>query len=1139
MRAASFLPALCLSLVAASTDRPIRLPQDPCLSPDGRTAVFAWQGDVWSAPASGGDALRLTSHLADDAQPRISPDGKSVAFVSKRTGTDQVFLAPVQGGTPRQVTFDGNDKTLVGFTADGAHVLVIEGLDLNPHRVENRRLFKVSLKARTAPEMVFDSSCDTAVLSPDGTKVLFTRGRSEWSRKGFKTAAAFQIWLADLSGKTVTYKRLSADQPRFQNVHERWPMWAPDGKGYYFVSEADGTHDVYFRNLDGSGQRRVTKVNRDKSDDGVVFPSLSADGKTLLFRRRFDLMTADTATGKLQTLSLRATGDEVASPLEPRQDRAASTAAFTKDGKQMAFVAGDDLWVMDTVLKEPVRVTRTTAREGSLAFSADGKKLYFVSEAGGEADLYAVDCPREDGVWFLAKDFAVKQVTKDQAVEGGVKPDPTGRLVAFGRDRDLMVMKTDGTGAKKVVSSWSGVDYDWSPDGKWIVYATQDASFNNDIWVVPVDGSRPPFNLSRHPDNDMSPRWSPDGTRIAFVGRRDGEESDVYVVTLAKATEEETSRDRTLKQAMEALTKGSPRREAPAPAAPPKEAPKEGAAPEARPARREVKEVVIDFDGIHDRIHRIRLAGMERELVWSPDGTQLGFTHMGTTGMGDDEQRPGRPGTPTPAPTPTPRTPGAPTPATPAPSAATPSAPAGPAFYTVTFPDKLTPTQVTSPALSSPRWVEANTIVGLSAGVPASLTVNPAKTTPYAFTVHTVRDWREYRTQVFDQAWRHMRDGFYDGTHNNRDWEAVRAKYRPLAAEALGKKEFEALCNMMLGELNASHMGFSNAPEMLPVPPATALPAPKPLHLGLRFDPSTEGEGLKVASVIPKSPASKSRSLVKAGERLLAIDGTKVSRTTDLSELLTMPEARELDLTVADAAGVSRTVKLRPVASVSDLLYDEWVEANRAEVERQSGGKLGYLHIKGMDMPSFRQFEEDLYHAGFGKEGLIIDVRYNGGGSTADHVLTALTQPTHAITVPRYGTPGYPQDRMVYATWTKPIVMMCNEYSFSNAEIISHAVKTIGRGRVVGMRTAGGVISTGAAQLQDGSNLRMPTRGWYLRDTGEDMELNGCEPHIALWNQPGGPDLQLAAAVKALGEDVAKDKAKPRPRLVNGSELRK
>jgi tricorn protease len=128
---------------------------------------------------------------------------------------------------------------------------------------------------------------------------------------------------------------------------------------------------------------------------------------------------------------------------------------------------------------------------------------------------------------------------------------------------------------------------------------------------------------------------------------------------------------------------------------------------------------------------------------------------------------------------------------------------------------------------------------------------------------------------------------------------------------------------------------------------------------------------------------------------------------------------------------------------------------------------------------------------------------------------------------------------MVYATWTKPIVMMCNEYSFSNAEIISHAIKTIGRGRVVGMRTAGGVISTGAATMQDGSNLRMPTRGWYLRDTGEDMELNGCEPHIALWNQPGGPDLQLAAAVKALGEDVAKDKAKPRPRLVNGSELRK
>jgi len=210
------------------------------------------------------------------------------------------------------------------------------------------------------------------------------------------------------------------------------------------------------------------------------------------------------------------------------------------------------------------------------------------------------------------------------------------------------------------------------------------------------------------------------------------------------------------------------------------------------------------------------------------------------------------------------------------------------------------------------------------------------------------------------------------------------------------------------------------------------------------------------------------------------------------------------------------------------LLYDVWVENTRRAVENQSDGTLGYLHIRGMNTSSLRQMEEDLFHAGDGKEGLIIDVRNNGGGSTADHVMTMLSQPAHAITKSRGSEEGYPQDRKVYASWDKPIVLMCNEYSFSNAEILSHAVKQTGRGRLVGMRTGGGVISTGSVRLMDGSSVRMPGRGWDLISTGEDMELNGCEPDIAFWNAPGGEDLQLEVAVKTLLEDVATEHAKGR-----------
>jgi tricorn protease len=193
-----------------------------------------------------------------------------------------------------------------------------------------------------------------------------------------------------------------------------------------------------------------------------------------------------------------------------------------------------------------------------------------------------------------------------------------------------------------------------------------------------------------------------------------------------------------------------------------------------------------------------------------------------------------------------------------------------------------------------------------------------------------------------------------------------------------------------------------------------------------------------------------------------------------------------------------------------------------------------------MDMPSFRKFEEELYDAGAGKEGLVIDVRENGGGSTADHLLTALTQPRHAVAVPRGGGPGYPQDRTVYATWDKPIVVLCNQNSFSNAEIFSHAIKTLKRGKLVGVPTAGGVISTGGTAIMDVGFLRMPFRGWFVIDSGEDMERSGAVPDMVVWPAPGdaarGKDPQIEKAVEVLADEVKAWKERPQPKLKKASE---
>ncbi len=1122
MKLIASLSCLALASSLAAQDRTIRMPRYPQISPDGAHVAFAWRDDVWIAPSSGGDARRLTTHPGEDSRPVFSPDGTTIAFTSDRGGSTQIYTVPTSGGSPTQVTHDSHSKRLLGY-ANADELLVRMTTDRGFHYSESGRAFVIDVRGKKPKRMLFDAGIADAAIAKSGSKVLFTRGRSSWSRKGYQGAQAAQMWIWD---EQQGFQRHTGDRPAFQNVAEMNPMWAPDALGYYFVSDPDGTFDVYYRSFRDHQPKRITNVGKaDRSDDGVAFASLSADGKKLLYRRRFDLQLLDIESGVTTDVALRATGDASTHSLERRTESGASAIAFTEDGKQMAFVAGEDVYVMDRILKEPVRVTNTPHRETSVAFSADGKRLFFVSDAGGEVDIWQATHEQEDNVWWLAKEFQLQQVTNDRAVESRLTLSPAGKHIAYLKGTDLFVMDTDGTDHRRVVEAWSQPSFDWSPDGKWFVYATQDSDYNSDVWITPLDGTREPFNVSRHPDRDGNPVWSGDGKRIAFVSRRQGDESDIYYLNLQKGDEEKTARDKKLEEAIAAMKKKGPSRgngsradpsarsgdggrrrrggrgrPGSAPTADPKATATDANAKKASDDDKKKKnapvEVKIDFDGLLDRMHRISNPdSTESGLIWSPDGKKLAFS----ASVGGER-----------------------------------------GFYTVEFPDVGKPKKLASSGLRSARWLrQTKEIVGTGSssgsstssrgrrsfgrsggGTPAAMDAR-GSTKTFAFSVRRTRDWSAIRQVSFDQAWRAMRDRFYDEKLNNRDWDAIRAKYRPVAAACLGADEFSELMNMMLGELNASHMGHRGGSDPLPNVEDQNNWSATTYHLGLRYVLPREDSGITVESVIPGSPCHQARSRVHEGETLLAIDGTPITRDFDLDAALTMDTLRDVELTVTDREGNERKVTVRPTRSVSGLLYDEWVENNRSKVDEWSEGKLGYLHIRGMDMRSFRQMETDLYDAGAGKDGLIVDVRFNGGGSTTDHVLTALTQPRHAITKSRGSGEGYPQDRKVYASWTKPIVLMCNEHSFSNAEILSHAVKQLGRGRLVGMRTAGGVISTGSARLLDGSSVRMPTRGWYLVSTGEDMELNGCAPDLALWNPPDGEDKQLDSAVRTLTSDVA------------------
>ncbi|MFK7817781.1 MAG: hypothetical protein AB8G99_03600, partial [Planctomycetaceae bacterium] len=343
------LAGLMLGTMASSASAvpktAIRLPRTPAISPDGDRIAFAWQNDVWTADVKGGNATRLTIHAATDSSPHFSPDGKHIYFNSNRSGRTQIHVMPTSGGTAKQVTFDSNRKALHGVTADGRYLLLSQSTDRGWHYSESSRVFLFDTKGEEPKKMLFDVGVRDAALSPDGTKVLFVRGRSNWNRKGYKGPQAAQLWLADLTADPVKLTRLDKDRERFQNVAAMDPMWAEDGQSYYYNSDPDGVFNVYHRALDSEEARQVTNVAADGVDDGVAFPVLSADGSTLLLRRGFDLVSCDPKNGELSSIELFATGDSVASAVERKRESRATGVAFTSDGKQMAFVAGEDVYV--------------------------------------------------------------------------------------------------------------------------------------------------------------------------------------------------------------------------------------------------------------------------------------------------------------------------------------------------------------------------------------------------------------------------------------------------------------------------------------------------------------------------------------------------------------------------------------------------------------------------------------------------------------------------------------------------------------------------------------------------------------------------------------------------------------------------
>ena len=1065
MRAREFIIGLALLAALSAPAGNVRLAATPALTPDGSTLVFEWQEDLWTVPVAGGQARALTRHPALDRFPVVSPDGKSVAFMSNRDSTYQTWIIPLESGEARQVTRHSEGSGPQDWFPDGRRLIVRGARDSGDFLAS--RFFAVDVDDAKAERQLFDEPGEWARVSPDGGRILYMHGGDSVYRRGYRGSLAATIWLHDLAANTFTNAARSAD-----GAECRWPLWRPDGKGFYFVREdASRASNLWEKDLATGEERQRTFL----APPGVFFPGISRDGSTLVFRSGFDFYRwspADPAEPSL--IQITAPPDSAPAATSrltlTRADNhdTPGSVSFTPEGDEVLFTTGGDLWVMDTDLREPVAITRGSDAQDAWAFFAPGASntVYFLRDTGDRCNLWKAERADPALPWWRNGAFTLTALTDDTRGRTRMSSDPAGTRIAWiERPGSLWIGTPGSNDAVRVFASPDMGGYSWSPDGKWLVCSAEDSDDNHDVWIVSADGAHPPVNISRHPDWDGNPEWSPDGRFIAWVARRfDG----TYPIQYARLYSEDRGRTRRdLEPTPPVKTDKTEKSD--------------------KPEKKDVA-VRIDFDGLADDVQTINLGGgAPAGLFWSWDGKALAFR----------SNREGKDGT-----------------------------------WKIFFPHPAADKAEFMSATFG-EWADwtAKGIRWSVGGVPALY----ERRLP--FTVRIERDESAWRRLALRKIWRTMRDEFYDAKLNRLDWNAVLATYDEVAGQ-IDESAFSRLVSMMFGELNASHLGYNPKKDDGGVPGWRRETG----HLGVTLDPAFAGPGLLVRAVVAGSPADRDISRLVPGDVITHVGNTPVSPGDDLCPLLEGPLPRDVVLRLRrGTADLSVRLPLSTTDAVRELARKAEIDAARAKVHEWSHGRAGYIQIAAMRNDDLRLFEKQVYDEGEGRDGLVIDVRNNRGGFTADQILSILIYPQHAVTIPRGGQPGYQGSYLKRPRWNKPVTVLCNEHTASNGEIFSHAIKSTGRGKLVGKTTQGGVISTSERDILDLGTFRVPHRGWFSLPHGIDMERQGAEPDVAVENPPGsraaGFDPQLYAGVNVLLEEIQAAERKERLTYASGLEL--
>lgn len=1065
-----FAILLLLPFISYSQDLEPPFVRFPALSPDGKQIAFSYEGDIWTVPAEGGLARRLTIHEGYESHPQWSPDGKHITFQGNRFGNNDIFVMDAQGGNPQRITYhSANDAAPKWGENDNIYFHTTRYFQ-EIERVPE--VYKVYAFAGT-PERTMDALGATPAPSFGVSYIAYMSGSCPLDREPYVGPAQRDIWLYDTKKKS--HIRITSHEGM-----DILPDWGAENK-LYFLSARSGRYNLYLQGIASGGQPNGEPVKlTDFTDEGIRNFDVSQDGRTIVFEKgnRIYIMPAQ---GAPKAIDIQVSADARFDAVETKtQSGGASEMALSPNGKLIAFTVRGEIFVTlnDKEAKRTAPITDHPFRDQTIQWLND-TTLLFLSDRSGNKEVFLAwsEDPAQTSLYRSLK-LNVKPLTQTSEDEHDILLSPDRKKIAIRKGRGHLSVsdideKGNLTNSKTLLEGWATPGgLSWSPDSKWLAYSLDDLNFNEEIYIHAADNSAGPVNVSMHPRSDVSPVWSPDGSKLGFLSLRNNGDYDAWFVWLKKSDWEKTKPDWEEEN---------------------EEKPEKNGKDEKNGDKDEVPTVTIDFPKIYERLVQVtRLPGNEDNLLISKDGQTFYFT---TNGSG----REGSSGDPD--------------------------------LMSVKW-DGSEQKRLSENFKGNQLTLDKggkNIYFLQNGGKLGKFILDGSKQENLPFEAKMKINHPEERRQMFAEGWRSLRDGFYDPQFHGRNWNALQARYSTYARQSSTTQDFQDMYNEMLGQLDASHMGFRG-----PTPESTQ--KDQTGDLGIEVRPLNNG--VEILRVIPDGPADKSSSKLEPGMVILSVEGQPIDRNVNFFSLLSNTAGQRILLEVRDNNGSTREVAIRPVSSVRDLLYENWVNRCKELTFQYSKGRLGYIHIQGMNWPSFERFERELMAAGEGKDGLVIDVRYNGGGWTTDMLMAVLNVRQHSYTVPRGAVSDlekehtrfkdfYPYgERLPLAAWTKPSIALCNESSYSNAEIFSHAFKTLGLGKLVGMPTFGAVISTGAQGLIDGSYVRMPFRGWYVKATGENMENGPAVPDYILENAPDskakGQDEQLKKAVDVLLEQLKK-----------------